>query len=169
MLTINNYLQDITQELTNQEQTNQEQTLIAILKTKLQQSFHPDVKQIEFTFTTEPTNQELTITLFKMDNEANEVFEVGSSGIEGAEEILEDISYYPSPADQEEIDQFYEQNDLELEAKEQKAIITWFEKCFHKAVPVTFTLPAYATFHDAQESLNLHSSQWMDIEERWSF
>ncbi|WP_223701095.1 hypothetical protein [Sutcliffiella deserti] len=164
MLTIQTYLQDIQQQLTKHEEF-----LKATLETKLNTQYPPQVDQLEFTFSADPTTQELTIMLFQYNNNANEIFENLNGDIQGAQEILEDVTYYPTPQDEDAFQQFYEENDYELEQKEQQTIINWFAKIYNQTQTTQPNLPAYATFQDAQESYDLTNKKWIETDNRWQY
>lgn len=132
--------------------------------------FDKAVDLIDFTAFTDPTRFELSIMMFSMDKNANEVFgdDVTPSSFAGSVEILVNTSYYHLEDDQQEAFwYFYDQNDEELNIKEQQLFTKWFIECWDKAGGKEFHLPAYFGFHDETPSYDLQNAKFVDESEKW--
>ncbi|WP_257391379.1 hypothetical protein [Cytobacillus gottheilii] len=165
MFSVDHYLHSIKVNLESQSDV-----LAGSLKKILARPFSTEVDLVDFSAFIEPTRFELSITLFSMDNDANEVFNDGNdtSTFAGSEEILSDIQYYQIADKQlDEFFQFYEHNEDVLVPGEQRIIAEWFSDNWKKANGDLFNLPAYFTFHD-DRSFDLRNNQWTNDEEKWS-
>ena len=132
--------------------------------------FNAAVDLIDFSAFIEPTRFELSIMMFSMDTDANEVFgeEISPTNFAGSIEIIPSISYYHLPDDQREpFWDFYEQHAEELEIKEQQIFTEWFIECWNKANGNEMKLPAYFGFHDQTRSYYLQKSKFVEDEEKW--
>lgn len=114
---------------------------------------------------------DLSIRMFSMDDEANEVFYEGNDHtvFSGSHELLEEMEYY-NLADErsDEFWEFYEANEEEISAAERELITDWFISCWNKASDNDINLPVYLNFHDDIESFDLNEDKWIDSEEKWS-
>lgn len=132
-------------------------------------NYYNEIELLDFTFCIQSFN--LSIMMFSMDREANEVFYGGNDGsvFAGSHELLEDIQYYNLSYDKsDEFWEFYEQNDEIIFRDEEKIIVEWFVDCWSKAKGESIKLPAYCGFHDANKSFDLHKNKWTSDEEKWS-
>lgn len=114
---------------------------------------------------------DLSIMMFSMDNEANEVFyERNNRAIfSGSYELLEEFEYYELADEHSgEFWEFYEANEEEIFAAEKELITNWFISCWNKASDSEIKLPVYLNFHDDIESFDLNENKWIDSEEKWS-
>lgn len=114
---------------------------------------------------------DLSIMMFSMDNEANEVFYEGNDRaiFSGSYELLEGFEYYElADEHSDEFWDFYEQNEEEISAAEKELISNWFMSCWNKAGDNGIKLPVYLDFHDDIESFDLKKKKWIDSEDKWS-
>jgi hypothetical protein len=143
--------------------------LIRNIRETLNYNYFNGIDLLDFSIFTQPFD--LSIMMFSMDREANEVFYEGkdSSIFAGSHEILGDIEYYNLPDDKsDEFWEFYEKNDEVISKAEQEAIEEWFVACWNKADGQSIKLPAYFCFHDDDKSFDLHKNKWISDEEKWS-
>ncbi|AUD12494.1 hypothetical protein BN1080_01711 [Planococcus massiliensis] len=134
-------------------------------------NFSSDIDLLDFTPSIEPTRFELSITMFSMDKDANEVFNEGNDQtvFAGSEEVLPEVEYYQVNDDQlEAFFDFYEQNEETLVPQEQQVFADWFRQCWETAGGASLDLPSYFVFHDEGTSYDLKNKQWVDDEEKWS-
>lgn len=131
----------------------------------------PAVDVLDFTLSIEPTRFEISIMLFSMDSQANEVFgdEASSSVFAGSTEILSEVAYYELEDEQrEDFWHFYEENEQELAAEERQAFTDWFYACWQRAGGDQMQKPSYVAFHDDDQSFHLNTGQWVEDEDKWS-
>ena len=154
-------------------QTNLEKSTSALVK-ELQKivsyKFDDAVDLVDFSAFTDPTRFELSIMMFSMDTDANEVFgeDITPNSFAGSVEVLAITSYYHLLDNQQEsFGDFYEQNDEELASKEQQIFTEWFADCWIKAGGKQFVLPAYFGFHDEVSSYDLQNAKFVEDEEKW--
>lgn len=165
MFSIDNYSTSIKSNL-------EKHTDIAIegLQKIISYKFDAAVDLLDFSTFTEPTRFEMSIRMFSMDKDANEVFgeDITPDSFAGSVELLPNVSYYHLQDNQRDIFwDFYEQNDEELVIKEQQIFTEWFIECWVKAGGKEFNLPAYFGFHDETRSYNLQNSRFVEDEEKW--
>lgn len=166
MFSVNDTISSIKANLEEQSDL-----LIENLKEFFSYNFSSEIDLLEFTAFIEPTRFELSIRVFSMDQDANEVFDEGNDTMvfAGSKEILRDIQYYQlkdnKPAD---FFDFYEQNEDTLSIQEQQAFSDWFSQCWEKAGGSALHLPSFFIFHDDSQSFDLKNKQWVDDEEKWS-
>lgn len=165
MFSIENYIASV--------QTNLEKStpiLVKELQKIVSYKFHDAVELVDFAAFTDPTRFELSIRMFSMDNNANEVFceQITPTSFAGSVEVLASTSYYDLlDSQQESFWDFYEQNDEQLASKEQQIFTEWFAECWAKAGGKQFNLPAYFGFHDEGSSYDLQKAKYVEDEEKW--
>lgn len=164
MFTVAEYLASIQANLAPHTEK-----LVNQLKTLTASTFAADVELLDFAAFIEPLSHEVSITLFSMDQDANEVFEEeGTPGFAGSKSVLDEIVYMDVPDDQSEaFDVFYEEQEETLFEEEQRMIGEWFRGCFEQAGGATIELPCYFGVHDEGETLDLKRNVWIDEEEKW--
>lgn len=166
MFTIDNYIKMINKNLeTNSKKLTEKLTEIRSL------NFYSQVELLNFSFFIDPTSFELSIVMFSMDNEANEVFYEGSDSSLFADsmDILVDIGYYQTTNDQwDDFLDFYEQNEEKITIAEQEIIKDWFVDCWKKANDQQLELPSYISFHDEYKAYDLKKNKWISEDEMWS-
>lgn len=167
MLTIDNYTNTIKNNLElNSYKLIEKLTEIHSL------NFYSEVKLLDFSASLEPTRYELSIIMYSMDKEANEVFYEGDDSKVFADSInvLEDIVYYQELTDQSDMFlEFYEQNEDEIIIAEQEVIKNWFVECWKKVNGKEVKLPSYLSFHDEYKSYDLMNNKWIIEDEMWSY
>ncbi|WP_409304914.1 hypothetical protein [Peribacillus sp. SCS-155] len=167
MFTIDNYTNTITNNLElNSEMLIQKLTEIRSLK------IYSEVELLDFSAFMEPTRYELSIVMYSMDKEANEVFYEGDDPkmFAGSMNVLQEIVYYQESTDQmDKFLEFYEQNDEEIVIAEQETVKKWFLDCWEKANGQDFKLPSYLSFHDEYKSYDLKNNKWISEDEMWSY
>lgn len=166
MFSIDNYITSI--------QTNLEKSTSVLVK-ELQKivsyKFDAAVDLVDFSEFTEPTWFEISIMMFSMDKNANEVFgeDITPNSFAGSVEVLASTSYYHLQDNQQEsFWDFYENNDEELAIKEQQIFTEWFVECWDKAGGKEINLPAYFGFHDETSSYDLQNAKFVEDEEKWT-
>ncbi|ARK32543.1 membrane lipoprotein lipid attachment site-containing protein [Halalkalibacter krulwichiae] len=135
-------------------------------------NFYTEVELLDFSSLVEPTRYELSIIMYSMDKEANEVFYEGDDPKVFADSlnVVEDVVYYEERADQkDEFLEFYEQNEEEIVLAEQEVVKNWFVDCWKKANGQDFQLPSYFSFHDEYKSFDLKNNKWISEEEMWAY
>jgi len=164
MFTVNEYLASIQENLAPHTEL-----LLNQLKTLTASTFAADVELLDFAAFIEPLSHEVSITLFSMDRDANEVFEEeGTPGFAGSKSVLDEIVYAVVPDNQSEaFDAFYEEHEETLIEEEQRLIGEWFRTCFEQAGGATVELPCYFGVHDEGQTLDLKRNVWIDEEEKW--
>lgn len=166
MFSIHNYIASI--------QTNLEKhttTLVKELQKILSFKFDAAVDLVDFSAFTDPTRFEISIVMFSMDKDANEVIgeDITPTSFAGSVEVLTSSSYYHlQDSQQDTFWDFYEQNDEELAIKEQQLFTEWFIECWDKAGGKEFKLPVYFGSHDEISSYDLQNAKFIDDEEKWS-
>ena len=166
MFSIDKYIDSI--------QTNLEKhstILVKELQKIVSYKFDEAVDLVDFSAFTDPTRFELSIMMFSMDKNANEVFgeDITEKSFAGSVEVLAVTSYYQLQDNQRDTFwDFYEQNDEELASKEQQLFTDWFIECWDKAGGKEFKLPVYFGSHDETSSYDLQNAKFIDDEEKWS-
>lgn len=167
MLTIDNYTNTVKNNLElNSDKLIEKLTEIHSL------NFYSEVELLDFSTSMEPTRYELSIVMYSMDKEANEVFYEGDDSKVFADSmnVLEDIVYYQESADQsDEFLAFYEQNEEEIVIAEQEVIKNWFVDCWKKVNGTEIKLLSYLSFHDEYKSYDLKKNKWISEDEMWSY
>ncbi|KGA96394.1 hypothetical protein AJ85_13980 [Alkalihalobacillus alcalophilus ATCC 27647 = CGMCC 1.3604] len=166
MFTVDQYIEKVRTHL--QEHT---ELLTRQLKRVNGYLFSADVDLIEFVPSIEPTRYEISIMMFSMNNENNEVFEedVADEGFAGSEELLSEVHYFQlKDSDRETFEQFYEKHGEEIEEKEYRVFAEWFLACFEQAGSCQVNKRAYFTGHDASSSFDLKKKKWIDEQGRWN-
>ena len=166
MFTVDSYISSIKSNLDKQSDL-----LVENLKKILAYNFSVDINLLDFSAFIEPTRFELSIMMFSMDKEGNEVFYEGTDPtvFAGSAEVLSEIEYH-SLADNQFNDffDFYEQNEDTLVQEEQGTFTNWFKECWEKADGQILDLPSYFGLHDDYNSFDLKGNQWIDDEKKWS-
>jgi hypothetical protein len=167
MFTIENY----TNAIKNNLELNSDK-LIEKLTEIYSLNFYSEVELLDFSVFVEPTRYELSIMMYSMNRDANEVFYEGndSTVFAGSMDVVEEIVYYQESTDQREMFlEFYEKNAEEIATAEQEVVKNWFLDCWIKANGAPFTLPSYLTFHDEGKSYDLKKNKWISENEIWSY
>ncbi|MBP0724076.1 hypothetical protein J5Y03_02625 [Bacillus sp. RG28] len=149
----------------------QSDIIIRNLKNIFTCNFSSEIDLLDFSAFIEPTRLELSIRMFSMDKEANEVFYEGddTTVFAGSVEILNEVKY--SQVNESHLDEFfdfYEQNYETLISEERKAFTEWFSQCWKNACGDELNIPSYFVFHDDYRSFDLKNNKWIDDEEKWS-
>ncbi|ESU34230.1 hypothetical protein G3A_02205 [Bacillus sp. 17376] len=166
MFTVDIYIGSIKASLEKQSDL-----LVRNLKSISEYNFSTDIDLLDFSAFIEPTRFEISITMFTMDKEANEVFYEGNDAtvFAGSEEILPEVEYYQLNDNQlDDFFEFYEQNEEILVPQEQKVFTEWFSQCWQEAGGTSLNLPSYFVFQDDYKSYDLKNNQWIDDEEKRS-
>ena len=145
-------------------------TLVEELQKIISYKFDVAVDLLDFSTYTDPTRCEISIMMFSMARDANEVFgeNITPNNFAGSVEVLPNVSYHHLQDNQlNDFWDFYEQNDEELVIKEQQIFTDWFIECWDKAGGKAFNLPAYFGFHDETSSYDLQNNRFIDSEEKW--
>lgn len=165
MFAVDTYISSIQFNLEKQSDL-----LVGNLKKILSYNFCSETSLLDFSAFLEPTRFELSIMMFSMDKDGNEVFYEGNdiTVFAGSVEILPDVEYHQLTDNLlNDFFDFYEENEDEIFTKEQHTFTSWFRDCWEKAGGQTLHLPSFFVFHDDYKSLNLKSDQWIDDEEKW--
>ncbi|HDR7516295.1 hypothetical protein AB1I92_10765 [Bacillus mobilis] len=163
MFTIENYKNSLIKELEAKSSD-----LIGKLKATTQFNYYNEIDLLDFTAFVQ--SFELSIVMFSMDGDANEVFYEGTEeGIfSGSYNVMDDVTYYTfSDEESDEFWDFYEKNDEKLSEIEMKVIVEWFATCWNKAGGMYAELPSYFSFHDYDECYDLHNGKWISDSDRW--
>ncbi|PLT35667.1 hypothetical protein [Bacillus sp. V5-8f] len=166
MFTIENYKNTIKNNL----QSNSDK-LITKLTEIHNLNFDPQVELLDFSTSIEPTRYELSIVMYSMDKEGNEVFnEDSDSKFADSMDVLESIVIYHEPTGQaDKFLEFYEKSEEELVMAEQEMLKDWFVDCWEKASGPQFRLTSYLSFHDEYRSYDLKKGKWISEDEMWSY
>lgn len=161
LLTIENYIHTVKENLVLHSEPLTER-----LRKTLQFNYDTEIDLLDYTAFIQP--HELSIMMFSMDRDANEVFgEVDDSDIfAGSYEVMEDISYF-EVSDEDAFWTFYEENDEAISNLEMEAIVEWFKGCWKEAGGENVKLPAYFTFHDVDACFDLVNHKWISDEDKW--
>lgn len=165
MFTVDEYIRTIKSSLEKERDL-----LIENLKKTFTYKFSSDTDLLEFTPFIEPTRFEVSIRIFSMDKDANEVFNESNDAavFAGSEEVLPEAAYYQVTDEQlDDFFDFYEQNEEELVPQEQQVFAEWFRECWETAGGASLKLPAYFAFHDEYKSYDLKNKKWIGDEEKW--
>ncbi|OIJ20706.1 hypothetical protein BKP45_08670 [Anaerobacillus alkalidiazotrophicus] len=167
MFTVDQYISSIKANLEKHSDV-----LVANLKNIFTYNFFSEIDLLDFTAFIEPTNFEISIRMFSMDKEANEVFYEGNDTtvLAGSVDVIPDIKYYQLNDNllDDFIDNFYEENYPAISELEQKAFIDWFSENWKKSGGNILNLPSFFVFHDDIKSYDLKSNQWVDDDDKWS-
>ncbi len=167
MFTIENYTDTIKRNL----ELNSDKLIGKLTEIK-KLDFYSEVELLDFSSSMEPTRYELSIEMYSMDKEGNEVFYEGDDSTVFADSmnVVEDVVYYEEQTDQtDDFLAFYEQNEEELVIAEQETVKNWFVDCWKKADGQGFQLPSYLSFHDEYKSYDLKENKWISEDEMWSY
>ena len=166
MFSVDNYINSIKANLKKQSDL-----LVENLKKILAYNFSSEIDLLDFAAFIEPTRFELSIRMFSMDKEANEVFYEGNDTTIFGDSvaILPGVEYHQlNDIQLNDFFDFYEQNEETLVTKEQNAFTDWFMECWETAGGEALHLPSYFVFHDEYRSFDLKRNQWIDDDEKWS-
>lgn len=166
MFTIDQHIRSIQANLEKHSDV-----LTANLQKVLSYRFSPATDLLDFTAFIEPSRHEISIRMFSMDQDGNEVFSDGKdpSIFAGSEEVLQDIEYLQlDNSEREAFSDFYEENDLEIYEQEQQAFADWFSACWKKAGGDALDLPAYFVLHGESNAYDLKNSEWIADDEKWA-
>lgn len=166
MFTVDHYIESIKVNLEKQSDL-----LVRKLKNIVGYNFSAEIDLLDFTAFIEPTRFELSISMFSMDKEANEVFYEGSDKtvFAGSEEILPEVEYYQlNDIELDDFLEFYDKNEETLVPQEQRVFTEWFSQCWEEAGGASLNLPSYFAFEDDYNSYDLKNKQWIDDEDKWS-
>ncbi|KRE01476.1 hypothetical protein ASE46_09230 [Bacillus sp. Root239] len=164
MFTIDAYISSLKESLQKNEH-------VLISNIREIQTFHyyEGIDLLDFEIFMQPFD--LSIMMFSMDDEANEVFYEGNDRkiFSGSHPLFDETEYYDLPAENSDAFwEFYEQNEESIAAAEEETIVRWFVSCLNKAGGKSFELPVYLDFHDDIKSFDLHKNKWIDSEEKWA-
>lgn len=165
MFSIDKYIVSIQTNL--EKHTN---TLVKELQKIVSYKFETAVDLVDFSAFIDPTRFEISIMMFSMDKDANEVFgeDITDNSFAWSVEVLASTSYYQLQDNRQDIFwDFYEQNDEELASKEQQIFTEWFAECWVKAGGKQFVLPVYFGCHDETSSYDLQNAKFVEDEEKW--
>ncbi|HGH7175744.1 TPA: hypothetical protein ACJMKJ_003312 [Bacillus wiedmannii] len=163
MFTIENYKNSLIKGLEAKSPD-----LIERLKATTQLTYYKEIDLLDFIAYAQ--SFELSIVMFSMDGDANEVFYEGTDEevFSGSYDVMDDVTYYTfNDEESDEFWDFYEKNDEKLSEIETKAIVEWFGTCWNKAGGKNVTLPSYFSFHDYDECYDLHNGKWISDSDRW--
>lgn len=164
MFTVEQYIKTLKECLNDSSDI-----LIQNIKEILSFQYYNEIELLDFEVSSQPF--ELSIRMFSMDREANEIFYEGPDEaiFAGSHQLIEDIEYYNLPEDKlDDFWEFYEQNDESISRAEKLTIVEWFIGCWDQANGESVPLPAYLTFHDDIESYDLFNKKWINAEEKWA-
>lgn len=165
MFTTADYIASINTNLMKQSDF-----VVAALKKVLSYSFDSAIDLLDFSTFLDPTRFELSIRLFSMDFDANEVFgDMNNASIfAGSMELLSTSTYHQVENHLlHDFFDFYEQHEEQLVMQEQQAFVDWFSACWRQAGGQAFHLPAYFGFHDETNSYDLQNERFVEDEEKW--
>ncbi|WP_349730607.1 hypothetical protein [Peribacillus frigoritolerans] len=168
LYTVDSYMKSVEENLEAKSET-----LISNIKELHKYTIYSKVELLDFVaFVDDPSEFNLSITMFSMDKQANEVFNEGkdSTIFAGSLDMIENVRYTHLLGNQtDDFWDFYERNEEELNLAEKQAFATWVADCWKKADGQAITLPAYFSLHDDYESFDLKKNQWVTDEEKWSY
>lgn len=165
MFSVENYINTIKSNLEKQSDL-----LVGNLKNVNAFNFAPDIDLLDFSASIEPTRFEISITMFSMDKEGNEIFYEGTDNktFAGSVELLPEIEYFQiNISHLDDFNDFYEENEETLVSEEQKVFINWFNECWETAGGQGLHLPSFFVFHDYNKSFDLKNRQWIADENKW--
>lgn len=164
MFSVDEYIGSIKTNLEKQSDV-----LVENLREVLGYNFSSDVALLDFSASIEPTRFELSVTMFSMDKEANEVFSEDNDPavFAGSAEVLPEIEYHQlNGSELDDFFDFYENNEEIVFPKEQATFTAWFSQCWKKAGGANCDLPAYFIFDDESKSYDLKNARWIDDDEK---
>lgn len=165
MFSLEDYIKTVKQNL------GQHSALITReIKKTINYNFYIDIDLVDYMAFIDPTRFEISIRMFSMDKEASEVFYEGEDKtiFSGSTQVIPDIKYFQlSRENKKEFDEFYENNDIEIEREEHKAFTEWFYECWKAAQGHKMNLPSYFVIHDDYKSLDLRANKWISDDEKW--
>lgn len=165
LYTVDSYMKTVEDNLKAKSEI-----LISNIKDLHTHTFYSDVEILDFVAFEDMFD--VSITMFSMDKEANEVFNENkdSSNFAGSLHMIENVAYTHLMGNQtEDFWTFYEKNEEELSTAEKQAIAKWVTDCWEKADGQALSLPAYFSLHDDYESFDLNKKQWITDDEKWSY
>ncbi|MFE0503184.1 hypothetical protein ACWF7H_13400 [Peribacillus butanolivorans] len=168
LYTVDSYMKSVEENLEAKSET-----LISNMQELHKYTIYSKVELLDFVaFIDDPSEFDLSITMFSMDRQANEVFKEGkdSTIFAGSLGMIENVRYIHLLGNQtDDFWDFYEKNEEELNLAEKQTFATWVADCWKKADGQAITLPAYFSLHDDYESFDLKKNQWVTDDEKWSY
>ena len=162
--TVESYIKSVEKNLAANSET-----LISNMKELQTYTIYSKVELLDFIAFI--VDDELSISVFSMDRQANEVFKKGKDAdvFSGSREMIENVEYNRLFGDQNnEFWEFYDENEEAIELAEKQAVAAWVADCWKKANGQAIKLPAYFSLDDDDdESYDLNKNQWVDDEEKW--
>ncbi|MGE7767533.1 hypothetical protein [Peribacillus sp. NPDC096540] len=167
LYTVDSYMKSVEENLEARSET-----LIKNIQKLHNYTIYSKVELLDFVaFVDDPSGFDLSITMFSMDRQANEVFYEGTDStiFAGSLGIIENVKYTHLLGNQtDDFWEFYEKNEEELNLAEKQAFATWVADCWKKADGQAITLSAYFSIHDDYESFDLNNKEWVTDEEKWT-
>ena len=162
LFTVQNYISTVKNNL----QKKSEQ-LIQQLRKTIRFNYYHKVDLLDYTAFIQP--HEISILMYSMDGNANEVFYQGNESniFAGSYDLIEDISYFNVSDDQDEFWEFYEQNDEVISNLETQVFVEWFKDCWKQAGGKNAKLPSYFSFHDYDNCFDLQNNKWVSDGDKW--
>lgn len=128
-------------------------------------------KEIEIIdFLTEVPPFTLSITLYSMDNDTNEVIYEGDNIniFGGSQELLRETEYYYLKHNHyNSFEEAYNATGEQLDAIQEQVLVEWFSRCWDNAEGKDISLPIYVSFHENENSYDLHQNKWVSFNEKW--
>lgn len=146
------------------------ETLINNIRELHKYTIYSDVELLDFVAFI--NDFDVSITMFSMDRQANEVFneEIDSTLLAGSLSMIENVKYTHLFGNQtNDFWDFYEKNEEELSTVEKQAFAKWVTDCWEKADGQALSLPAYFSLQDDYQSFDLKKEQWITDDEKWSY
>ncbi|MGG3944196.1 hypothetical protein ABEV54_22635 [Peribacillus psychrosaccharolyticus] len=165
LYTVDSYMKTVEENLKAKSEI-----LISNIKDLHTRTIYSEVEILDFVAFVDMFD--VSITMFSMDKQANEVFNENkdSSNFAGSLDMIENVAYTHLMGNQtEDFWTFYEKNEEELSTAEKQAIAKWVTDCWEKADGQSLSLPAYFSLHDDYESFDLKKKQWITDDEKWSY
>lgn len=149
-----------------EELEKKSEEVTAKIKETLSYNYYNEIELLDYTVFVQSFC--LSIVLFSMDRDTNEVFYEGEDkGIfSDSVDIINEFEYFEN--DSEEFWGFYDKNDENISKIETKVLVKWFEDCWRRAKGNTLSLPTYFSFHDVDECYDLTNSKWVTDGDKWT-
>ncbi|MED0665099.1 hypothetical protein P4T04_02040 [Bacillus badius] len=142
--------------------------LIQQIRKTLDFNYYDQIDLLDYTAFIQP--YEISIVMYSMDRNANEVFYQGSESniFAGSYDLIEDVEYFNLLDDQEgEFWAFYEQHEEEISKIETQIMVDWFKDCWKRAGGERVKLQSYFSFHDYDHCFDLQNNQWITDGDKW--
>lgn len=166
MFTVDEYIASIQAHL--EKHSN---VLMDKLTEVVSYNFSPAIELLDFSAFIDSPRFEISIMLFSMNRDANEVFadDNETAVFAGSVNVLQDAPYYQLDDKlRDEFFDFYEQDVEQITEKEQKVFMTWFSNCWDQADGQACPLPVYFGLHDETRSYDLMKKEIVEDDEKWS-